>query len=91
MDKFGHILTCMNERKEPTMQEECPTFAAAVKALGKTRRERAAKLQTSPKTIDRLLDRLPESMKPFRMQPHLLRALADDLDRLLHSTQDCPN
>lgn len=76
------------------MEQDCPTFAAAVKALGKTRHERAAKLKTSPKTIDRFLDRLPESMKPFRYQPHLLRALADDLDKLLPvdtSTLDCPN
>lgn len=73
------------------MAQEYPGFVAAVKALGKTRRERAAKLETSAKTIDRMLSRLPESMKPFKAQPHLLRALADDLDRLLNSTQDCPN
>ena len=73
------------------MEQECPGFAAAVKALGKTRRERAAKLKTSAKTIDRLLDRLPESMLPFKRQPHLLRALADDFERILSSAQDCPN
>ena len=65
------------------MEQECPGFVAAVKALGKTRRERAAKLQTSAKTVDRLFDRLPESIKIFRTQPHLLRALADDFERQL--------
>lgn len=63
------------------MEQEYPGFCAAVKALGKTRRERAAKLQTSPKTVDRLFDRLPESIKIFRTQPHLLRILADDFER----------
>jgi hypothetical protein len=63
------------------MKEECPTFAAAVTALGKTRRERASKLQTSPKTVDRLLERLPKPLEIFRHQPHLLRLLADDLER----------
>lgn len=63
------------------MEQEYPGFAAAVKALGKTRRERATKLQTSAKTVDRLLDRLPESIKIFRAQPHLLRILADEFER----------
>lgn len=63
------------------MEQQYPSLAAAIMALGKTRRERAAKLQTTPKTVDRLLDRLPESMKPFRAQPHLLRVLADELER----------
>lgn len=65
------------------MEQEYPGFAAAIKALGKTRRERAAKLQTTPKTVDRLLDRLPESIKPLCAQPHLLRVLADDIERNL--------
>lgn len=69
------------------MQEECPTFAAAVKALGKNRMERAAALDTNPKHIDRLLKRFPKTLKPFRHQPHLLRLLADDLERLLPSDQ----
>lgn len=72
------------------MEQEYPGFAAAVRALGKTRSERAAKLQTSAKTVDRLLDRLPESIKPLCAQPHLLRALADDLDAKT-ATQICPN
>lgn len=63
------------------MEQQYPGLAAAIMALGKTRRERAAKLQSNPKTIDRLLDRLPESMRPFLAQPYLLRVLADDLER----------
>lgn len=78
----------MDERKELTMQEECPTFAAAVKALGKTRMERAAALQSDPKYIDRLLKRMPKSFIPFRTQPHLLRLLADDLEKRLSTTQN---
>lgn len=70
------------------MQEECPTFAAAVKALGKTRMERAAALETDPKNIDRLLKRLPKSLTPFRRQPHLLRLLADDLEKHLSPGQN---
>lgn len=31
--------------------------------------------------LTRLLDRLPSAMKPFERAPHLLRALADDLER----------
>lgn len=69
------------------MQEECPTFVAAVRALGRTRLERAAALQTDPKNIDRLLKRLPKSLAPFRAQPHLLRVLADDLERQLDTDQ----
>lgn len=65
------------------MLEECPTFTAAVRALGKTRTERAAALRTDPKNIDRLLKRLPKSLIPFRAQPHLLRILADDLEKHL--------
>lgn len=65
------------------MEQEYPGLAAAIKALGKTRRERAAKLQTTPKTVDRLLYRLPESIKPLCAQPHLLRILADEIERNL--------
>lgn len=72
------------------MEQECPNFTAAVRALGATRRARAAQLKCDPKTVDRLMDRLPESLKIFRARPDLLRALADDLERLL-DTQDCPN
>lgn len=78
----------MDERKEKTVQEECPTFAAAVKALGKNRMERAAALDTNPKNVDRLLKRLPKTLAPFRQQPHLLRLLADDLERLLPPAQN---
>lgn len=63
------------------MQDEYPSFVAAVRALGKTRHERADKLETSPKTVDRLLKRLPEPLEPLLRQPHLLRALADDIER----------
>lgn len=70
------------------MPEECPTFTAAVKALGRTRMERATALQTDPKNIDRLLKRLPKSLAPFRAQPHLLRLLADDLERHLSTGQN---
>lgn len=64
------------------MKEECPNFVAAVMALGKTRRKRAEMLQTSPKTVDRLMERLPKPLEIFQHQPHLLRILADDLERL---------
>lgn len=64
------------------MQEECPSFVAAVRALGRTRHDRAAALQTDAKTVDRLIRRLPKQFAPFRAQPHLLRALADDLEKL---------
>ena len=57
-----------------------PKFAAAVLALGETRPERAARLDVNPKTVDRLLRRLPRDLKPFQRAPHLLRALADDLE-----------
>ena len=70
------------------MQEECPTFVAAVRALGKTRLDRAAVLRTDPKTIDRLLQRLPKQFAPFRAQPHLLRILADDLEKHLNTGQN---
>lgn len=65
------------------MEREYPGLAAAIRALGKTRRERATKLKTTPKTVDRLLYRLPESIKPFCAQPHLLRILADEIERNL--------
>ena len=70
------------------MQEECPTFIAAVRALGRTRHERAAALQTDPKTVDRLLQRLPKQFAPFRAHPQLLRALADDLEKHLSTGQN---
>lgn len=70
------------------MQEECPTFVAAVRALGRTRHDRAAALQTDPKTVDRLLRRLPKQFAPFRAQPQLLRLLADDLEKSLSPGQN---
>lgn len=57
-----------------------PRFAQALLALGETRPERAARLDVDPKTVDRLLQRLPRDLKPFCKAPHLLRALADDLE-----------
>lgn len=65
------------------MQDLYPSFTAALRALGKTRHERARALGTNPKTIDRLLKRLPQPLEAFRTQPHLLRLLADDLERQL--------
>lgn len=70
------------------MQDECPAFVAAVRALGKTRLDRAAALQADAKTIDRLLQRLPKQFAPFRAQPHLLRILADDLEKHLDTGQN---
>lgn len=70
------------------MQEECPTFVAAVRALGRTRLDRATALQTDAKTVDRLIQRLPKSLAPFRAQPHLLRILADDLEKHLSTGQN---
>lgn len=57
-----------------------PTFAQALLALAETRHARADILDVDPKTVDRLLLRLPRDMKPFKNAPHLLRALADDLE-----------
>lgn len=68
------------------MQQEYPSFVAAVRALGKTRQQRADALAVNPKRVDRLLKRLPEALTPFLAQPHLLRLLADDLER--HSSTD---
>lgn len=63
-----------------------PTFAQAVLELGETRPARAARLKVDPKTIDRLLQRLPRDLTPFKNEPHLLRALADDLEALQQAT-----
>jgi len=78
----------MSQRKELIMQEDCPRFVAAVRALGKTRLERAAALKTDAKTVDRLLKRFPKPLAPFLAQPHLLRALADDLETRLSTGQN---
>lgn len=58
-----------------------PRLASQLLALGGTRQERASQLDVDPKTVDRLLNRLPAAMKPFEKAPQLLRALADDLDQ----------
>lgn len=57
-----------------------PNFAQALLDLGETRPARAARLDVDPKTLDRFLWRLPRALKPFKNAPHLLRALADDLE-----------
>lgn len=57
-----------------------PKLAEELLALGSTRLERAARLDVDPKTVDRLLQRLPRDLKPFKHAPQLLRALADDLE-----------
>lgn len=72
------------------MEQKYPGFTAALRALGKTRRERATKLQTDPKTVDRLFARLPKPLAILCAQPHLLRALADDLEAKT-DTQNCLN
>lgn len=64
-----------------TKRTRYPCLANALLALGTTRLERAQRLNVNPKTLDRLLDRLPAAMRPFEQAPHLLRALADDLER----------
>lgn len=65
--------------------ERYPRLAAAVAALGKNRAERAKALEVKPKTLDRLLVRLPQQFAPFIIAPELLRALADDLE---HASRD---
>ncbi len=57
-----------------------PSFAQALLELGETRPARAARLDVNPKTLDRILMRLPRALQPFKNAPHLLRALADDLE-----------
>ncbi len=63
-----------------------PAFARAVLELGETRPARASRLAVDPKTIDRWLQRLPRDLEPFRNAPHLLRALADDLEATQQAT-----
>lgn len=58
-----------------------PTFAQALLELGDTRPARAARLDVDPKTLDRILVRLPRALRPFKNAPHLLRALAEDLEK----------
>jgi hypothetical protein len=57
-----------------------PLFTEAIKALGNSRAERAQVLAVDEKTVDRLMRRLPRPMRAFENAPHLLRALADDME-----------
>ena len=85
MDICGYIIVLdrqmedvMRARKQPRH----PRLAEAVYALGRTRQERADKLGSSAKTLDRIIDDLPIQFRLFEKAPHLLRALAEDLEAL---------
>lgn len=60
---------------------EYPNFREALMELGETHADIARKLNTSQKTVDRLRKALPKQLKQFERAPHLLRALADDMER----------
>ena len=64
----------------PGLTWMAPRVAAALLVMGATLQERAEQLEVNPKTIDRLIYRLPAAMKPFERAPQLLRALADDIE-----------
>ena len=62
--------------------KDFPAVLAQLKELGGTDKDKAAALGVqSAKTIERLRQRLPVALKPFIMEPRLLRALLSDIDR----------
>ena len=61
---------------------EYPALLAALHELGPTDRERAKEMGVgSIKTVERLRQRLPASLRPFVTEPRLLRALLADVEQ----------
>lgn len=62
--------------------QDYPTLMTTLESLGKTDKERAVALDVqATKTIERLRRRLPAAIKPFIIEPRLLRALLADLEQ----------
>jgi len=62
--------------------DQYPTVLATLKELGETDKDKAAALGVqSTKTVERLRRRLPAALKPFIVEPRLLRALLADLEK----------
>lgn len=62
--------------------QDFPTVLATLKMLGETDKAKADALGVgSTKTIERLRRRLPSALKPFIVEPRLLRALLSDIEK----------
>lgn len=70
----------MDDNRIPV--DEFTQFRAALQALGRTDKERAALLGVdSTKTIERMRRSLPSQLRPFVNAPALLRALLADIEK----------